>query len=689
AGALAAEGTPLTAAGVAALSPATVARSVASRLARLGLPAGRLARAVAVLGAGPRLDHAAALAGLDASVAAEAADALVSGGILEPVELSFVHPMLRTSVYTESAPAWRAQAHAIAARLLAAEGATPAAVAAHFMRANAAADPPVVEVLRDAAAETIDAGAPDTAATFLRRALGEPPSPEQHGQVLYELGLAELVGGDPGAIEHLAAALRATSDRPRRARIALALGRAQVGAGSLADADSTLSQAIVEAGDAELVARIETYRCVLGIWSPQFAPTVGARLAELRSLAEGDGPAAHGLLLALAFRAAFSGEPRAEIIAMVDRGLGGTQFEAGNITDPVAWAVRSLTFVDALDRADSVVADMFAQAQRASSAPTFASALVCRAAVAVRRGQIAAAEDDARRAVEIVVTHQLGFLAPQAHAWLGEALLERGELDEAAAVLEGADLTAMRGSRPEALFLHVRGRVRLGRGERAAGLADLRLCRSIQEAVGLANPNVVAWRSTLALALPHAESKEAHALVETELNQAAAIGQPRAIGVALRAKALLADHDSAIPLLREAVHFLEASPSQIEHARALTDLGAALRRANQRAAARTPLREALDLATRCAATAIAVRARDELVATGARPRRTVLVGADALTPTERRVAAMAAAGRSNRDIAEALFVSMKTVATHLGHAYQKLDITAREQLATVVLASPD
>jgi len=97
-----------------------------------------------------------------------------------------------------------------------------------------------------------------------------------------------------------------------------------------------------------------------------------------------------------------------------------------------------------------------------------------------------------------------------------------------------------------------------------------------------------------------------------------------------------------------------------------------------------PLREALELAQRCDAAPLARRAREELLATGAHPRRERMSGPDALTPSERRVAEMAAGGLTNREIAEALFVTAKTVGTHLGHIYRKLDLDgphAREQLS--------
>jgi DNA-binding CsgD family transcriptional regulator len=112
----------------------------------------------------------------------------------------------------------------------------------------------------------------------------------------------------------------------------------------------------------------------------------------------------------------------------------------------------------------------------------------------------------------------------------------------------------------------------------------------------------------------------------------------------------------------------------------MTDLGAALRRTGQRAESREILRPALDLAHRCGALALTERARTELVAAGGRPRRPLLSGLDALTPSERRVAQLAAAGLANRDIAQQLFITARTVEGHLTHAYQKLAISSREQL---------
>ena len=126
---------------------------------------------------------------------------------------------------------------------------------------------------------------------------------------------------------------------------------------------------------------------------------------------------------------------------------------------------------------------------------------------------------------------------------------------------------------------------------------------------------------------------------------------------------------------------LEPSQARLEHARALVELGSAMRRANRRSEAREPLRRGLELATACGASPLAERAETELLASGARPRRIALSGVDSLTPSERRVAQMAAEGGTNREIAQALFVTQKTVEVHLSSVYRKLDIASRSQLS--------
>jgi DNA-binding CsgD family transcriptional regulator len=209
------------------------------------------------------------------------------------------------------------------------------------------------------------------------------------------------------------------------------------------------------------------------------------------------------------------------------------------------------------------------------------------------------------------------------------------------------------------------------------------------ESVGHRNPAFMAWRSPAALALLQlGEQHEARSLAREELELARAWGAPRAIGAALRAAGLIEGGEHGLALLEEAVQTVADSPAKLEHAKARTELGSALRRANRRSQAREHLRHAVELATICGATHLAARAERELLATGARPRRIALSGVESLTPSERRVAELAASGPTNREIAQALFVTQRTIEVHLTSIYRKLGISSRSQLAAALADPP-
>jgi DNA-binding CsgD family transcriptional regulator len=197
-------------------------------------------------------------------------------------------------------------------------------------------------------------------------------------------------------------------------------------------------------------------------------------------------------------------------------------------------------------------------------------------------------------------------------------------------------------------------------GPTAEAVEDFLACGQRLTDRGTRHPGMIPWQSNAALALQRLDRPR----------DAQGLGVARALGIALRAAGLVRGGPAGLAMLDEAASVLARSSARLEQARALTDLGAALRRANRRAEAREPLRRGLDLAVRCHATPLVERARGELVAAGARPRRAVS-GVDALTPSELRVARMAAEGMSNRAIAQALFVTVKTVEVHLGSAYRK------------------
>jgi DNA-binding CsgD family transcriptional regulator len=192
------------------------------------------------------------------------------------------------------------------------------------------------------------------------------------------------------------------------------------------------------------------------------------------------------------------------------------------------------------------------------------------------------------------------------------------------------------------------------------------------------------YRSVLAIAqLRAGDLERARALALEELELARRWGGARALGIAQRTcGVVLGDRDE----LHAAVTTLQGCGAELEHARALVDLGSAVARSGRRVEAREPLHAGLELAHRCGAAALTARAREELVAAGARPRRIMRTGVDALTPSELRVARMAAEKMTNREIAQALFVTLRTVQVHLTHSYQKLAIASREELPEALAA---
>ena len=270
--------------------------------------------------------------------------------------------------------------------------------------------------------------------------------------------------------------------------------------------------------------------------------------------------------------------------------------------------------------------------------------------------------------------------------FLTQVLLERGAIDEAEQLIADTSLdNLVDAHRIHCVYARARLRLELGAAERA--LADFTEVRDLAESVQFLNPAWVPWRSQAAIALQRlGREDEARALAREELELSRGWGAPRTVGISLRALGLVEGGQVGERLLREAVEVLAGSPARLEYARALVDLGALLRRGNSRSEARKLLRQGVDLAHRCGATALVARGNEELAATGAHPRTILLSGLDALTASERRVAQMAAEDMSNKEIAQALFVTVKTVEQHLGRVYRKLDIGSRRELGAALAA---
>jgi DNA-binding CsgD family transcriptional regulator len=342
-----------------------------------------------------------------------------------------------------------------------------------------------------------------------------------------------------------------------------------------------------------------------------------------------------------------------------------------------------LVLSDELDSGERWLARADSDTRRRGDVGGQVAVAAFRSSASLRRGNVREAVELAREAVEGVAAHELPVLAVVVATYAVDALIEAAELEEASAVLARLGLD---GDLPDvfhfAAILSRRGRLLAARGMPEEGLADLleagrRLVRGRST-----NPSFSRWRSHAAAVLAGlGRVDEARALADEELELARAVGQASSIGIAMRTVARLREPAEAVELLREAVDRLAASPDRLQEAHALADLGAALRGSGRRTEARVPLRRALEMAVGLGAVALADRAREELLAAGARPRGVALTGSQALTPSEARCARMAASGMANREIAHALFVSVRAVEMHLTSTYRKLGIASRRELA--------
>jgi DNA-binding CsgD family transcriptional regulator len=672
------------AARVGRLVPDAVARHVLVRLSRLGQTAVRLAHAVAVLGSGAELAHAASLAGLTEAEAAGAVDALVSADILSPgLPLEFAHPLLREAVYSDAPPGERTLAHARAARLLADAGSPPERAASQLLATEPAGSAWAVKTLRRAAREATARGAPGTAAEYLERALREPPAGDRR-DLLFELGVVEGRATQPRAAEHLGEALRLTGEPVARARVAQELAGLYNLLGRFGESASVLEAAIDALGEPEQELRfsLEAELAVLAVTTLDARRRLAPRMAALRAKAAvvGDAPAAAPLLAVIAHELASTDGTAREAAAYAERAFadGRLLSREGAVA---AIGASALVIADRPASAEAILDSAISAARARGSLQALRAALAGRAQARNRRGRLAEAEADARLSLELAAHEPSDPVRPHRLAQLADALLEQARSEEAESLLAEGDL----GRRDEDLLaqplaeVHARLLLLRGRPDEARRLLDAQL--RWQRAWGCRNPGWTSTRSTAALvrrALD--EPDEARALAAEELEAAHAFGAPRPLGIALRTIALVGAAPE-IECLRESAAVLEGSEARLELARTLVELGAALRRTGARRDAREPLRRGLELAHARGGALVAENARAELRAAGARARRPQATGRDALTPSEIRVAALARDGLSNREIAQALFLSPKTVEMHLSHAYRKLEIGSRTQLA--------
>ncbi len=664
-----------------------VARHVAARIRRLDPDALRLAQAVAVLGDGCELRQAAVLAGLEFEAGARLAAALVQLEILgADSPPRFLHPVVRDSVEASLAGGERDAAHRAAARLLHGDGAPRGRVGAHLVAVQPAADAWVAARLRDAAADAVGSGAPQAAAALLGRALAEPPPASERVALLLELGRAEELAGQDAALAHLAEARELTEDCRRRAEIGLQMARAQADLFHWVEAVDVSTSTLAELGDQEpdLQARLEAQVVVSGLRVARRVSLVPPALERLAGFQPSVTAAADYLLARGMVGFWIEGRPAAEVRAPLEEAFArpGALTENWDMRGPATWA---LVFAEGYDAAKAVLGSMRAELERSGSTRGLFTTFMTLGLLNIRLGALPEADEAAR--IGLRVLEGLGF--DRGRLLLASVLIdiaiEAGQLDEAQAVLDQLRPAELQAELSTVIAVAAGGRLRLAQGRPAEALADFEQVRALysRESWGLQmrDNGFLHARSGEALALLRlGEREHARELAGQELTDARAFGAPRALGIALRVAGLTHAGDAAIALLEESVAVLRGSPAQLERGHSLYELGAALRRSGHRTAARGPLAEALDLAAHCGARRLAARAREELKACGARPRSEWRTGVEALTPRELRVARLAAEGRTNREIAQALYVTLKTVEGHLARVYGKLSIGSRSEL---------
>ncbi|MHB8660195.1 MAG: helix-turn-helix transcriptional regulator [Solirubrobacteraceae bacterium] len=499
--------------------------------------------------------------------------------------------------------------------------------------------------------------------------------------MLIELGGAEARAGALSAAEHLEQAIALAPGPDQLGQAASHLARVLMSQGRMPDAVRVLQQAIAAAGEApERLLRLKADLVVLADIDLAARPLIDAHLRQ--AMVQGTSPFTLGHraieLVCTATSSVLAGELAEAALAdgtLLGKSVVGVQYYFAMV---FVLAVSG-SFAAAAHHADAGLE----LARRRGAGLPFVTGSAQRAGLGVRRGALSDAEADARAALEVARVNGWPPLAQMAMTALMDALLEREEPERAASELAASGLAAVPGSETvqDTVLLEARGRLRIALNQIETGVADLLEAGRRLLSWEMRNPAPFGWRSAAALGLARLGQRErALSLAGEEVELARAWGDPFTLGRALRRAGLVTGGNEGIFALREAVAVLAPSGAELERARALTELGAALRRQNLRAEARTTLREALGLARTCQSEGVIRRAHTELWATGVRPRTPLRTGVDSLTPSERRVAEMAAAGQSNPAIAQSLFVTVKTIEMHLSSAYRRLGIAGRGEL---------
>ena len=668
--------------------PDRVGRFIEARLAAGDDSAHRLAAAVAVLGEGATLRAASRLAGLDRDAGVEAARWLTDAGILDDgPAIAFRHPIVRSAVYGALHGPERSALHRRAGMLLADEGADLGVIGAHLRETEPSGDAGVAALLEKAAMDALARAEPQAARTLLQRAIAEPPKASDHARLLAMLARAEAAAGLPVAAETYAQAMAMVDEPVRRAELLLELGHALVRSGQWVAAREAFERGLAQASelDPTLQARLEAGYLSAAWITMEDRARIGPRVDRILASVE-LGAANRELAVWVAFQqGALVTSTAREMADLVKRALTEAPIERltheGQLIEVGAGL---LVETDELDFEYDMLTRALEAARRSGPIGKVGVYAYCRSWPNYYAGRLTDAIADTEEALRAGALGWETFI-PAAATVAALAHIERDELPEAERVI-ALDPMQWGGRIDTAMLVPLAaGRVALARGKTTEALEHFRQAAEGAGAAFMRNIAPVEWRAWFATALFAAGRRdEARAIVDEGIEIARAWGADWGLGTILRVSGLVEGGGMGISLLRESEVLLSNGPARLEHARVLVELGAALRRHGSLVEARTVLARGADLALPLGARAILARAVSEQRAAGARPRRIALTGVDALTPAERRVAQEAMAGRSNREIAQALFVTPKAVEFHLANVYRKLDIGSRGELTGVM-----
>ncbi|MFD7401557.1 ATP-binding protein [Streptomyces sp. NPDC059866] len=599
-----------------------------ARLEGLGIDATRFAWAAAILGTGISVDLVAQLATMGHDDAVRCAELLRSARILtvpDPAntrpgggDLEFVHPLIATAVYNSIPDALRTAMHGIAAQIVTDSGLGAAAASRHLLQVHPDDDAELVGQLREAAREHLAVGAPEAARRCLERALEEPPRPEVHARVLYELGCAGLLTAPATTIGHLGAALAMPGlDGPARVDAVFRLSQALLHNDQLEQAVRTVEAEAArhEEGPARMRLRAVQYMWE-GIYAGESAtPGRSQRLAELARTCTGRDNSERALLILRAFDAMTHGESAEEVVELCDRALVNGRLAPGLGWTDTQWGVEllmmlgsSYAYADRLDRAEN----LFAEALRTYTTAGWSGGHLALAnaflGLAFRRqGRLKDAETVLRESLRLAERVGRGLpLYWSATCGLVDTLLARGHVEEAWTTAETYGFAP---PYPSTIVLpdtrSVRGRLLLAVGRTEDGVNELEAAEKAAAARGGHNPVLAPWTVDLALALATEDPARAGRLAADARRQAERFGTDTAIGEALRCAAALETGQRKVRLAAQAVTYLEASPCQYEHAAARIEYGLAARSTSE-------LNRGLTLARSCGADGLAMQARQGL-----------------------------------------------------------------------------